>query len=139
MNIGVISDVASTGFGRVARELALRWIEAGADLRVVGINWRGTAHEIATLIERRKDAGEVRNAYQILLDDPVILRTVPASVASGDPMGNDMTAPLVDGELTQGWKPDVLLVVADPRAMMERLMTDHGACSRVRTFNYEIG
>src|SRR3990167_3935755 len=136
MKIGVISDVASTGFGRVARELALRWIESGADLRIVGINWRGAAHEIASLIERHKDADSIRDAYQILLDDPVIARTVPAAVASGDAMGNDMTATLVDGQLTQGWKPDVLLVIADPRAMLERLMTDHGACSRVRTFNY---
>ena len=137
MRIAAISDIAeATGFGRVMRQLALRWIEAGADMRIVGINWRGAAVEIASLIEKRRDADEIRAAYQILLDDPVIQRTVPAAVRSGDPMGNDMTAPLVDGELTADWKPDVLLIVADPRAMLERLLTDRGACGRVRTFNY---
>lgn len=136
MRLGLISDVATgTGFGRVARELARRWIEAGADMRIVGINWFGPAREIERLIAERKDAQEVAAAYQAILDDPVMQRTVPASL-HGDPMGNNLTAAFVDGEMTSDWRPERLVVIADPRAMLERLMTDGGAFGRTQGYNY---
>lgn len=136
MRLGLISDVAAgTGFGRVARELARRWIEAGADMRIVGINWYGPAREVERLIAKREDPAKVADLYASILSDPVLDRTVPASL-SGDPMGNDLTAPFVDGQLTNGWRPDNLVVIADPRAMLDRVMYDQGAFGRTRGWNY---
>ena len=136
MRLGLISDVAEgTGFGRVAREMARRWIEAGADMRIVGINYHGPGREVERLIAQRKDPDEVAAAYRSLIEDPVLERTVPASL-NGDPMGNDLTAPFVDGQMTKGWRPEKLVVIADPRAMLERLATDQGALQRTQAYNY---
>lgn len=136
MRLGLISDVAeATGFGRVAREMARRWIEAGCDMRIVGINWYGPSREVSRLIEQRKEPAEVAALYERLVNDPVLERTVPASL-SGDPMGNDLTAPFINGDMTAGWRPDKLVVIADPRAMLERLVTDQGALQRTQAYNY---
>lgn len=136
MRLGLISDVAEgTGFGRVARELAARWIEAGADMRIVGINWRGAANEVAPLIAKGEPPEKVAAAYGAILEDPVLQRTVPAAL-NGDPMGNDLTQPFIEGAMTAGWRPDRLVVIADPRAMLERLVTDGGALQRTRAYNY---
>lgn len=136
MRLGLVSDVAEgTGFGRVARELGRRWIESGADLRAIGINYRGPAWEVARLIERGRPPEEVDAAYRAIIESPFLQRVVPAAL-NGDPMGNDLTAPFVDGQLANGWRPDNLVIIADPRAMLERLLSDQGACRRTRTWNY---
>lgn len=136
MRLGLISDVAEgTGFGRVARELGKRWLEAGCDMRVVGINFRGVVNEIAPLISRGEPPEVVARAYAEMMDDEFLQRTVPASL-NGDPMGNDLTAPFVDGQMTAGWTPEKLVVIADPRAMLERLLHDQGALRRTDTYNY---
>lgn len=136
MRLGLISDVAlGTGFGRVAHELTRRWLEAGVDMRIVGINYRGPVGEVQSLMAKREDPDKVAAAYRAVLEDPVFDRTVPANVG-GDPMGNDLTAPFVDGQMTNGWRPERVVVIADPRAMLDRMVQDQGALRRVRAYNY---
>ncbi len=136
MRLGLISDVASgTGFGRVARELSKRWLEAGCDMRIIGINWRGMAKEMQVLVDGRADPDDVREGYRLLLEDEVLSRTVAASLG-GDPMGNDLTAPFINGDMTRDWRPDKLVVIADPRAMLERIMSDQGSLQRTQAYNY---
>ena len=127
-NLLVISDLANTGFGRVGRELATRLLGLGWDVRIIGINWRGVDGELnASLgggsIREQADRAERRLAE--MRDDPLTDIIMPAS-AYGDGMGHNLTAPAFRGTLWPDWKPDACIIVADPRAMWLRLVSDEG-------------
>lgn len=136
MRLGVISDIAeATGFGRVGRELCKRWIEAGIDVRVLGINFRGADGEVAAAMRAGGGSAEVAAILHQIETDPVLRRAVPASVED-DPLGNNVTAAFLAGRYTDGWRADAAMVVGDPRAMLERLVTDQGALRAIPTWNY---
>ena len=129
MNLLLISDLAATGFGRVGRELATRLLAMGWDVRIIGINWRGVDGEInaamgaGTITEQ---ATRIERTLARMKADPLIDRILPAS-AGGDGMGHGLTAPALRGQLWNGWKPDAAIIVADPRAMWLRLISDAGS------------
>lgn len=137
MNIGMISDLAQTGFGRVGRELGRRFIEAGHDIRVIAINFAGREGEVARTIAggRRVKGEDLARAWDAVGEDPVLSRAIPAGI-NGDGMGHDLTEPLVAGQLVRDWRPDVMLLIADPVAAMYRLASDGGALGSLPTFNY---
>lgn len=136
MNIGLISDLAETGFGRVGRELARRFLEAGHDVRILAINFEGREGAVKRLFSKREVTGdEVKDAFDRIANDPVLSNAIPAHIG-GDGMGHNLTAPFVEGGLIDGWKPHRVLLVADPVASMYRQMYDDGALSKVPTYNY---
>lgn len=136
MNIAMISDLAAaTGFGRVGRELARRWLDAGHDLRILGINFDGRPGAVRDALNLHKDADEIAAAVRRIDDDPVLSRALPAS-AGGDGMGFNLTGPFLRGEMTPDWAPDVAFVIADPQAAIQRFMLDQGASRTLPTFNY---
>ena len=135
MKIGLISDLAETGFGRVGREMARRWLDAGHDVRVIGINFGGIEGEVGRALRNGGDGDDLKAAYDNVKSDPVLSKAVPASIG-GDGMGHDLTAPFVAGTLIRGWKPERVVLIADPVAAMHRLTTDGGALKAVKTFNY---
>lgn len=136
MNIGLISDLAEgTGFGRVGRELARRWLDAGHDVRAIGINFGGIEGEVGRALRRGADGDGLKAAYDNVKNDPVLSRAVPANL-TGDGMGHDLTAPFVAGNLIKDWKPDRVVLIADPVAAMHRMTTDDGALGMVKSFNY---
>ena len=129
MNLLLVSDIAATGFGRVGRELATRLLALGWDVRIIGINWRGIDGEInaamgtGTITEQ---ATRIERTLTRMRADPLIDRVMPAS-AGGDGMGHNLTAPALRGQLWDGWTPDAAIIVADPRAMWLRLISDNGS------------
>jgi len=135
VNIGLISDLADTGFGRVGRELAKRWIEAGHEVRIIGINFEGCVGPVRQALEANKTADEVADALRALDNDPVLSRAIPAA-AGGDGMGFGLTAPFIRGQVTTDWKPDRLFLIADPQAAIQRFMLDEGAARTLPAFNY---
>lgn len=135
MNIAMCGDAADTGFGRVTRELAKRFLEAGHDIRLVAINWPGREGVAFDAVKAGKSADEVHALLKAVEDDPVMSRAISAGIR-GDGMGRNLTQPLLEGKLAKGWKPDRFVIVADPRATIERLASDGGACRLVKTFNY---
>lgn len=135
MNIGAVGDLATTGFGRVTKELARRWIEAGHEVRILGINFEGRNGAAVAALRAEKAADEVAEAIRRVDEDPVLSAAIPASLG-GDGMGFNLTAPFVMGQLTDGWKPDVLFVLADPQAAIQRFMLDGGASLKLPAFNY---
>ena len=129
MNLLLISDLAATGFGRVGRELGTRLLAMGWDVKIIGINWRGIDGELMSAAGRGKMAevgGRLEERLAELRSDPLVDAITPASMA-GDSMGNNLTSPAIRGTLWPDWKPDAVIVVADPRAMWTRLATDNGA------------
>ena len=116
----IASDLASTGFGRVGRELGARFIDAGWDLRVIGINHRGRAGEVAALAAKDATPAQIARFVADFDADPVYQRTIPAS-AGGDSMGHGLIGPAMAGTLWPGWTPERLLFVADPEAMRQRV------------------
>lgn len=140
MNLLLVSDLAATGFGRVGRELATRLLGLGWDVRVIGINWRGVDGEINAAMGRgtiEQQAERIERTLARMRADPLIDRVMPANIA-GDGMGHNLTAPALEGRLWAGWKPDAAIVVADPRAMWLRLVTDDGSIGRsgIPVLNY---
>jgi glycosyltransferase involved in cell wall biosynthesis len=135
MRIGLISDLAETGFGRVGREMARRWLAAGHDIRIIGINFAGLEGEVGAALRKGADGDGIKAAWEGVTNDPVLSRAVPAGL-NGDGMGHDLTAPFVNGDLMKGWKPERVVLIADPVAAMHRLITDSGALGQVPTFNY---
>lgn len=133
MKLLLIADMANTGFGRVGRELARGLTERGWDLRIIGINWRGVGGEVQAA-ERRGPA-EMRAVFDEAMADPLTKHILPASQGN-DGMGYSLTAPAVRGQVWQGWHPERVLLVADPRAALDRLAADEGACATVPTYNY---
>lgn len=132
MNLLVISDLADTGFGRVGRELATRLLAMGWDVRIIGINWRGVDGELNAAMGRgtiAEQAERIDKALARMRADPLVDLVMPANVA-GDGMGHNLTAPALEGRLWVGWKPDAAIIVADPRAMWLRLVSDDGAIGR---------
>jgi glycosyltransferase involved in cell wall biosynthesis len=129
----MVSDVAFTGFGRVGREIGAGLIEKGWDIRVIGINYRGIAGEVGSAERRGPD--EMRRVLEESIADPLTPLTMPAN-AMGDGMGINLTAPAIRGKVWPGWRPERVLLVADPRAALDRLANDEGACASVPTFNY---
>lgn len=130
----LISDMAQTGFGRVGRELGAGLLAKGWDVRIIGINWRGADGEIAASLGRgsfEEQASRVEAKLAALRADPLTERIMPAH-RGGDGMGYNLTGPAVRGTLWSGWKPDAVLVVADPRAMWDRLTHDDGALGEAR-------
>jgi glycosyltransferase involved in cell wall biosynthesis len=125
----LISDIAHTGFGRVGRELGRGLMGRGHDIRIVGINWRGLNGELAavmgegTIAEQRARADEL---FAELDADPLTEFIMPATIA-GDEMGHNLTSPAIRGKLWPGWFPEAVIIVADPRAMRGKLVSDDGA------------
>ena len=136
MRLLLVSDGAQTGFGRVGRELAIRWHNAGADLRWVVINYRGRDGEVYGFMQSNPPP-EALAAFVADLDaDPLRLRKIPA-VMGGDPMGHVTAAQVIAGSyFGDGWRPERVVIVADPRAMGERLKRTRRAMTSVPTFNY---
>ena len=129
MNLLLVSDMAATGFGRVGRELGRGLLDRGWDVKVIGINWRGLDGELTAAAGRgsiAEQAARITERLAELAADPLTDRIMPAHIA-GDGMGHNLTAPAIRGTLWPGWKPDAVLVVADPRAMWLRLAHDGGA------------
>lgn len=135
MNIAIISDLAATGFGRVGRELARRWLDAGHDLRILAINFDGRGGAVRDALARNAEPDEIAAAARRIDEDPVLSRALPASIG-GDGMGFNLTGPFFRGLLTTDWMPDVAFVVADPQAGIQRFMLDDGAARELPTFNY---
>lgn len=136
MRLLLCSDMASTGFGRVGRELGARFLQAGLDLRVIGINHRGRGGELLALEQKGAPSSELKAFLDEYDASPLWPITMPA-FAAGDGMGHNLTAPAIRGKLWKdGWAPDQVLVVADPRAMVFRLRTDEGSLSTLPAFNY---
>lgn len=135
MNIAMAGDAADTGFGRVTRELAKRFIEAGHDVRLIAINWPGREGVAADAVRTGKSADEIHALLKDVEDDPVMSRAISAGIR-GDGMGRNLTQPLLEGKLAKGWTPDRFLFIADPRAAIERLASDGGVCRLVKSFNY---
>ena len=130
----VVSDLAMTGFGRVGREFGARFIAAGWDLRIIGVNYRGRDGEAGALARKGASPDEIARFLTALDMDPVLQVTIPAS-AGGDTMGHNLIPPAVNGSLFGGWRPERILLVADPEAMRQRL-AQVGDALRVPTFNY---
>ena len=125
----IISDMAATGFGRVGRELGTRLLGLGHDVRIIGINWRGVDGEIGAVIGSGsidEQAGRVERLLAEMRADPLTDRIMPAG-AAGDGMGHNLTAPAIRGHLWRGWTPEGVVIVADPRAMWLRLVSDSGS------------
>ena len=135
MNIALISDLAETGFGRVGRELAKRWLEAGHDVRILAINFEGREGAAMGALQKNGAPEQVAEAVRAVDEDPVLSRALPAS-RGGDGMGFKLTAAFLRGQLTEGWKPDRCFLIADPQAAIQRLMVDEGMVKLVPTFNY---
>lgn len=135
MRLLLVGDVAQTGFGRVSRELAHRFITAGIELRVIGINHRDRNALAVHLLSRGAKNDELNAALDEYDADPLWKATIAAE-KGGDGMGYSLAQPAVSGQLWTGWKPDKALIVADPRAMLERLMRDGGAFAKIPTLNY---
>ena len=133
MRVLLISDLAHTGFGRVGRELSTGLIERGHDVKIIAINYRGMAGEFEAIAKRAIGTAQERAtvASKALADDPLLDRMVPAG-DGGDAMGWALTAPAIRGDLWPAWKPEGIIVVADPRAMMDRLARDHKAIGEAR-------
>ena len=129
MNLLLVSDIAATGFGRVGRELGTRLLAMGWDVRIIGINWRGVDGEINAAMGHgtiTEQATRIERTLARMRADPLIDRIMPAGVG-GDGMGHNLTAPALNGQLWDGWKPDAAIIVADPRAMWLRLISDAGS------------
>ena len=137
MKLLLISDAAQTGFGRVGTELARRFDAAGVDLRWIAINWGGRAGEVLRLLQTDAPTEQVTALLTEIDADPLTPRKLPAGIA-GDGMGQNLTAPAIRGMIAPwpGWRPDCVLVVADPRAMLERAQSDDGAMTEIPTYNY---
>lgn len=135
MKLLLIGDQAHTGFGRVGREVGRRLLDKGVDIRVIAINWRGRDGEMLAAIQSGASTEEVIARLRELDEDPLTPKMVPA-YRNGDGMGLNLTAPAVSGRLWPNWKPDRVLVVADPRAMLHRLATDQGALATLPVYNY---
>jgi len=136
VNIAMISDLAAaTGFGRVARELAKRWLDAGHDMRILAINFDGRGGAVRDALAQEKDADGIAAAVRAVDSDPVLSRAFPAALG-GDGMGFNLTAPFLKGEMSPGWKPDIAFVIADPQAAIQRFMLDDRASTLLPTFNY---
>lgn len=132
MRLLLIADLAHTGFGRVGRELGRGLIERGWDVRAIGINWRGISEEVAAVED---DMDAMRAVLDEYAADPLLRATIPA-MRNGDAMGLSLTGPAARGQVWPGWSPERILLVADPRAAMERLSTDQGVCASIPTYNY---
>lgn len=94
MNILLFGHYSHTGFGVVTENLAVRFIAAGHDARIIAVNHRG-----------EPTAG------------PLAGRIWPASI-EGDSHGGNISPRALSGTLWQQyghlfWKPDIVLVVAD--------------------------
>lgn len=135
MKLLLISDLANTGFGRVGRELGRRFIEAGVDLRVIGVNWRGRTGEAMAALEAGHDAAKVAAVISEIDSDPFWQSVKPAALG-GDGMGHNLTRPAIEGHVWPDWTPDKVLIVADPWALYEKLTTDGGAIGHVPTWCY---
>jgi glycosyltransferase involved in cell wall biosynthesis len=125
----IISDLAATGFGRVGRELATRLVGLGWDTKIIAINWRGIDGELMSAAgtgTMAEQGARLEERLATLRADPLIDLIIPANVA-GDPMGNNLTAPALRGTLWQGWVPEAVIIVADPRAIWTRLARDMGS------------
>ena len=143
MKLLLISDAAHTGFGRVGRELATRLLAKGHEVRWIAINWRGIDGELTAALAKANvpdapldalfEAAERRLAE--LRDDPLTEWMIPANLR-GNEMGHNLTAPAVLGMLWRGWRPEAVFIIADPLAMLERLLTDAGALFKVPVWNY---
>lgn len=134
MNILMLGDMAQTGFGRVGRELATRFMAAGHSVRVIAVNWRGRDGEALGLIQANASPDAIAAHLRAFDADPLNRICYPAS-RGGDLFGHSLLLSAVSGDLWKGWEPDRILVVADPQAMGERLMLSEGL-GVVPTYNY---
>ena len=95
MRLLIWGQHSHTGFGRVTKELAERFLAAGIDVRVIAVNHRGEP-----------------------VTGPLSGRVWPANL-NGDGFGASFNHLAIDGTFwkqfnaTDDWKPDVGLVIAD--------------------------
>jgi glycosyltransferase involved in cell wall biosynthesis len=99
----ILGHFSDTGFGRVTRELATRFVAAGIDVRIIAVNHRGEP-----------------------IRGPLAGRVWPANMF-GQPFGGNITAAAIDGQLwprldpTDHWKADAGLVVSDMSGLLEHM------------------
>lgn len=134
MRLLLVSDVADTGFGRVGKELGRRLLALGWDVRVLGINYRGLDGELGAVIARGGGPAEIRARLDVLEADPL----TPRMLSAGGDLGISLLPHAIRGNLRpwNGWRPERVLLIRDPRAVMDMLIRDQGACAEVPTFNY---
>ena len=149
MRLLLVSDMAHTGFGRVGRELGQGLLDKGHDLRIIAINWRGIDGELGAILNRNMLAGvteAVRQRFDELVADPLTSRMLPASITingGSDGMGHRLTGAAMHGQAWPGWHAEAVLLVADPFAVLDRLLNGGGptrcpscAASGVPMWNY---
>jgi glycosyltransferase involved in cell wall biosynthesis len=135
MKLLLVSDLAATGFGRVGQELGRRFLKAGIDLKIIGINHRDRNAFAVNLLSKGAKGEELASELDAYDAEPLWRVTISAD-RGGDAMGYALASPAITGQIWPGWKPDKALVVADPRAMLDRLMLDGGAFAKIPTLNY---
>jgi len=136
VNILLIGDCAQTGFGRVTRELGAGFIAAGHSVRILAINWRGRAGEVAALLEQEGTTEQIIGRLRELDEDPLLPFMHPAYLP-GDGLGTQLTGPAATGAIWEGWFAGAIIVVADPRAFLLRAAQDKGGVMRsIPTYNY---
>lgn len=142
MKLLVVGDVApATGFGRVTREFCRRWLAAGVDLRIIGINFRGRLGELVDLFEGNASSVEIKHRLDEIDADPLTDLILPAASANQmDGMGHLLTAPAIQGRISaprwDGWKPEQMFMVGDPAAVAVRVQQSQGAMETLPVWNY---
>ena len=139
MRLLVISDMAATGFGRVGRELSRRFLDAGLDIRIIAVNWRGPIGEVLALMQKDGTTEQVKALLDELDADRLTpLMFSPFMGAPNDGLGKLITQAAAEGNLPAwpGWRADAIFVVADPRLMFERLAYGGGIFETLPSWNY---
>lgn len=103
MRLLVFGHVSHTGFGTVTGELASRFIAAGLDVRIIGVNYRGEP-----------------------IHGPLAGHVWPAGIY-GNPFAGDWSAEAITGaawttlDPSDSWKPDLVLVISDVSGLMSHI------------------
>ena len=133
MRVLWFGDLAPTGFGSVTRDLGLRMIELGADVRFVSQN--DTGNDLAEPFRSRTvSLISLVNAIEPDGNSGV----TGANPGIGDLIDGTSTARLHNGEPYGPWKPDAAVVLADFSAARYFVGAHYDAFARMqgRTFHY---
>ena len=133
MRVLWVGDLAPTGFGSVTRDLGVRMIELGADMRFVSQN--DTGDDLAEPFRSRTvSITSLTNASGVNGDFGV----TGTNSAIGALMDGTSTALLHNGESYAGWAPDAVIVLADFAAARYFVGDHYAAFERMkgRTFHY---
>lgn len=118
MKLLVFGHVSDTGFGTVTCNLAARFIAAGVDVRVIGVNHRGEP---------------VRG--------PLAGHVWPAGIF-GQPFGGDWSGQAIDGtawttlDPSDHWKPDKVLVISDVSGFLNHIGRHAETWQKAEVYHY---